>query len=266
MENKTVNTKCIWCNSQLNHLNTKNKSHTIPKSLGGKKTYKLECDECNSFFGDSIKDKNYSIESCFTSAFGIIKYHLLSDNIKAHIKKPQSTFFKYIENKGVWKVDFKDVVRKSTFFSDTFGNYFKRSFYKIITSCFSSDYNNIYNSFDMNFISDFCKKNEGDLKLFCWKKPLFIALYSQKRQIENAEFIHVNYNHLYEDDNIIEIEYLTIIFILHKRKLNETELNISLMASKFNKFNNNTLQLFNRAEIVEIKNMKDLWNAYSFSL
>lgn len=133
-------------------------------------------------------------------------------------------------------------------------------------SCFSSDYKNIYNSFNMNFISNYCRNNEGDLKLFCWKKPFFMALFDVKKQIENVEFIHLEFDYLYEDDNIVEIEYLTMIFILQKRKLSEIELKMSLTASKFKKFNNNTLNLYNKAEIVEIKNMRDLWNVYSFSL
>lgn len=93
-----------------------------------------------------------------------------------------------------------------------------------------------------------------------------MALFDVKKQIENVEFIHLEFDYLYEDDNIVEIEYLTMIFILQKRKLSEIELKMSLTASKFKKFNNNTLNLYNKAEIVEIKNMRDLWNVYSFSL
>lgn len=89
---KVNNQQCIWCNSLLNEKNFKHKSHTIPKSLGGKKTYNLECDKCNSFFGESIKGVHYSIESCFTSAFGIIKYKLLNNNIKTHVKNHKVHF------------------------------------------------------------------------------------------------------------------------------------------------------------------------------
>lgn len=53
--------KCLWCLKEEAKTTFNIKAHTIPKSLGGQNYNKNVCDDCNSYYGNSL-EVGYSIE------------------------------------------------------------------------------------------------------------------------------------------------------------------------------------------------------------
>jgi len=257
--------KCIWCNKNLDKENNSTFSHTIPKSLGGIKSYNGECDSCNSFFGNTIPKMHVSLEGAFTNTIGFLKYKLLNNKFKPSDKKPKSMFFNYVFTNDTLIVEYKNVFLKSKFESYNFGRLFIRSFYKIIISCFFEKHNKIFQSFNISDLQNFCRNDLGNIKLFVWDKKHYLALINVDIHLYQAEFTYTKFKYLYEDENIIEIDYLGIIFILQKKELDEKILHKSLIKSRDEKITNNCI-LFDNAQVFEIKKSIDILKVFNNSI
>lgn len=256
------NDKCIWCNQKLDKNNNVTYSHMIPKSLGGIKSYSGECDKCNSYFGEPIPKMHVSLEGAFTNTIGFLKYKLLNNKFKPSAKKPKSMFFNYKFVNDNLIIEYKNYKLKSKFESDKFGRLFIRSFYKIIISNFFEKQNDIFQSFNYNDIQNFCRNDLGDIKLFVWNKKHYLALINVDIHLYQAEFTYAKLNYLYEDDNIIEIDYFGLIFILQKKELDNETLHKSLLKSRDEKILNNCYD-FNHAEVIEVKRSLDIIKVFN---
>ncbi|UWX68141.1 HNH endonuclease [Empedobacter stercoris] len=253
---------CLWCNSPLTEHSKKKIAHTIPKSIGGKRKYDCECDSCNELFGNPIDNKYNSLESSFTSVIGYIKYILNNDLNKSHIIKPKSHFYSVkLLKDGKLKLDFKDVLKKSTFYSNSFFNFFKKAFFKIFISEFYTAYPKIYNKLDLEFYKKCILNDNYDIPLFMWKKDYIYLVADQKIELDDMNLIHIEYDYLFEDDNILEFEYLGLIFIMLKKDISINDLHNSLYMNIKHKSTNGNFS-FQNAEIIELKNSKQIFDRF----
>jgi len=118
--------KCLWCLEEEPNVKFNNRSHIFPQSLGAKKIFPFECDNCNKYFGN-YNNLKPSIDLVLKEAFNLSRYMLLS--INQNPPKFKSEYFNADHIKKSWNIKQQFKIRRD--FQENIGVQLKKGLIKI---------------------------------------------------------------------------------------------------------------------------------------
>ena len=170
--------KCIWCYKTDKETSFNNKSHTIPKSLGGKNICVDVCDICNSYFGNR-NGFDFPIEIALKETFNLTRFlinYSIGDFGKGKIlPRFKSEIFDINLTKN--EIIYKNRFRLDNNFQNNFVRLFKRGIYKVFIE---EIHRQLRRGFDENFkdVKEFARYDIGDFPVYYWrlkKGAFFVA-------------------------------------------------------------------------------------------
>ncbi len=159
MEPKT----CIWCRKDDRAVSFDRPAHIFPQSLGGKRTCRLVCDNCNAYFG-SKQTGLPSVEIALKEPLNISRLYLLTQ-VNRNKKPPRfkSEYFEYNLETHIIKPKYKYSLIAD--FQHTFTRQFKRGIYKIFLEERSESMGDALNT-KFDFIREFARYGIGDYPVY----------------------------------------------------------------------------------------------------
>lgn len=202
--------KCLWCLKEEPKTTFNKKAHTIPKSLGGQNYNNNVCDDCNSYYGNSLK-VGYSIEEALKETFNITRRRLLySDEPKRQVGRFKSKFFDLRKRNGKIRLKIKPAFRLNSKFLSEFSYYFKRGLYKMYLEELNRQTGKGFES-KYHLIRNFARYGIGTVHVLYFNRslPVFMLL---KAEAETPILIFDKMKYLYSDDKFVEIKFLGHVF------------------------------------------------------
>ena len=204
---------CIWCLKNENEKTFNNKAHTIPKSLGGQNYNINVCDECNSFFGEKIKNMSYSIEEALKETFCITRERLLiRKNVKKKVGKFKSRFFEFKEKEGKKSIALKTNIFLNHQYQIQLCRNFKRGLIKLWFEEFTrQNFNENFSSIKYDLIRNFARYDIGDVPVFYFVRSFGAIIMRQKEPETPIMIFNRNLTFL-NNDYYTEFEFLGHVF------------------------------------------------------
>lgn len=171
---------CIWCLNSEPHVSFKKVAHIFPQSLGGKRTCKNVCDDCNLYFG-AKQSKLPSVELALKEPLNISRTYLLHQAEKKNLSKFKSEYFDF--NPKTYLLRPKYQYRLISDFQLLFVKQFKRGIYKIFLEERNESVGDAFET-KFNFIRHFARYGIGDLPVF-YCKPSIPVIACSDEDIQN---------------------------------------------------------------------------------
>jgi hypothetical protein len=206
--------KCIWCSKTEDKVEFKKLAHTIPQTLGGKKTCPNVCDECNLYFG-SYNNKLPPIETVIKETFNISRARFLqTDNEIGKNKalpKFSSIYFNvdFIKNKLALKASYK----YNAHFQEKISRQLKKGLYKIfLEETERQRQDGHIDKYD--FIREFSRYDLGDYPVFYFERNHGIILMTKDWAKTPELFLQddLKFKYLINEPCFFEFELLGHVF------------------------------------------------------
>ena len=206
--------KCIWCSKTEEKTTFKKLAHTIPQTLGGKKTCSNVCDECNLYFG-SHHNQLPPIETVIKETFNISRARFLETQNQIGKNKAMPKFSSIYFNVNLKKKKFevKMGYRYHKYFQEKLSRQLKKGLYKIFLEEIERQKQSGHAD-NYDFIREFCRYDLGDYPLFYFEREHGIILMSTDWAIAPEIFLEekMQFKYLVKEPCFFEFELLGHVF------------------------------------------------------
>lgn len=205
--------KCIWCLKVEPDVKFEKRAHIFPQSLGAKKIFLHECDDCNKYFGNYNNNKP-SIDLVLKEAFNLTRYMLLSGSNKI-IPKFKSEYFNADHEKKKWGIKQQFKLRKD--FQENLGLQLKKGLIKIAIETIYLEKGIGYEE-EFDFLRDFVRHDSKQCKVYYLNRKYGAVLTSEK-MLRNPELmLPQDWEVVFNEFSCFEFELLTHKFIVPLKK------------------------------------------------